>query len=124
MAKTREIVIICLFAAGLLVGCDPGGLRRVQLRLPQTQNAGGSTATNQQDVQETLQILDGVLGPLGFRAVPEPPTNNYIRVYILRQSPVMVEGRSYSRDVPIRVSQTPKGIEVAFGEFGLLDRKS
>jgi hypothetical protein len=39
---------------------------------------------------------------------------------MLSRAPVMVDGRSYTRDVPIRVTQTPTGIEIAFGQFGFL----
>ena len=74
----------------------------------------------QQDVQEALQLLETIVVPLGFKATPEQSNDTYVAVYMLSRPPVTVEGRSYSRDVPIRVSKTSTGIEVAFGHFGFL----
>jgi hypothetical protein len=116
----RALVIISVFAIALLTGCDPGGLRRVQLRLPQAPRDSSTIEVTQQDLQEALRILETVVVPLRFKAMPEESNDNYIKVYLLSRPPVTVEGRSYSRDVPIRVSLTPTGIEIAFGHFGLL----
>ncbi|HVV70592.1 MAG TPA: hypothetical protein VHI52_03695 [Verrucomicrobiae bacterium] len=114
----RSLVVISLSAL-FLVGCDPGGLRRVRVRLPQF-TSDNSIKVHQQEVQEALRLLEAVVEPLGFRDAPGQSTNSYLRVYVLSRPPVIVDGRSYSRDVPIRASQTPTGIEVAFGNFGFL----
>jgi hypothetical protein len=116
----RALVVISIVMAVFLAGCDPAGLRRVRVQLPQPTNDSGTIVIHQPDVQEALRVLDTIVEPLGFKAIPEKSTNGYIRVYMLSRPPVMVDGRSYSRDVPIRVTQTPTGIEVAFGEFGFL----
>ncbi len=91
----------------LVAGCDPGGLRRVRLRLPEPPDKSGTLVVYQADVQEALRILDGIVVPLGFEPISDQPTNAYIRVYVLSQ-------------VPIRVSRTQTGIEVSFGEVGFL----
>ena len=116
----RAIVIISVFTVALLTGCDPAGLRRVQLRLPQATKEPSTIEVTQQDLQEALRVLDAIVVPLGFKATQLETNDNYIRVYMLSCPPVTVDGRSYSRDVPIRVSKTPAGIEVAFGHFGFL----
>jgi len=116
----RGLVVISLVAAVFVVGCDPGGLRRVRVQLPQPTSDSGAIVLHQPDVQEALRVLDGVVEPIGFKATPEQCTNGYIRVYVLSRPPAIVDGRSYPRDVPIRVTQTSAGIEVAFGEFGFL----
>jgi|ERR1044071_1288551 hypothetical protein len=116
----RAFVAISLVTAFFFAGCDPVGLRRVRVRLPQPTNDSGTIVVRQQDVQEALRVLDTVVEPLGFKAAPEQSTSGYIRVYILSGSPVTVDGRSYPRDAPIRVTQTPAGIEAAFGEPGFL----
>jgi hypothetical protein len=119
-ADMRALLVIPVVTAVFLAGCDPGGLRRVQVRLPQPPSDSSTMVIHQPDVQEALRVLDRVVEPLGFKAVPEQPTNGYVRVYVLSRPPVSVNGQSYSRDVPIRVTKTPAGIEVAFGEFGFL----
>jgi hypothetical protein len=116
----RALVVIAVFTTALLTSCDPAGLRRVQLRLPNALNESSTIAVTQQDLQEALRILESIVVPLGFKAPPEQPNESYLRVYMLSRPPVIVEGRSYSRDVPICVSKTPAGIEVAFGQFGFL----
>ena len=116
----RALVIIPLLMTVVLAGCDPGGLRRVRVRLPQPPNGSGTIVLDQPDVQEALRVLDMVIEPLGFKVVPEQVTNGYIQVYILSRPPAIVDGRSYPRDVRIRITKTPTGIEVAFGEFGFL----
>ena len=112
--------VVWVLVAVLLVGCDPAGLRRVQLRLPPAPTESGTLAIDQPDVREALGIIDTVVIPLGFRLSPEQTDHNYIRVYMLSRPPTTVEGRSYSRDIPVRVTKTPTGMEVAFGEFGFL----
>lgn len=114
------LVVMWVLVAILLVGCDPAGLRRVQLRLPPTPTESGTLAIDQPNVREALGIIDTVVIPLGFRLGPEQPDHTYIRVYMLSRPPTTVEVRSYPRDIPVRVSKTPTGTEVAFGEFGFL----
>ena len=116
----RAHVVISLFGAIFLVGCDPAGLRRVRVRLPQPTHDSAAIVIGQQDLLEALRVLDAVVEPIGFKAASEQSTNGYIKVYTLSRLPANVDGRSYSRDVPIRVSQTATGIEVTFGEFGFL----
>ena len=103
----RALLVILFLMVAVVAGCDPGGLRRVRLRLPEPPGSSGTLVVHQPDVQEALRILDGVVVPLGFDPVPDQPTNTYIRVYMLSQ-------------VPIRVSRTQTGIEVSFGEVGFL----
>lgn len=114
------LVVMWVLVAALLVGCDPAGLRRVQLRLPPTPSESSTIAIDQPDVREALGIIDTAVIPLGFRLSPEQPDHNYIRVYMLSRPPATVEVRSYTRDIPIRVTKTPTGTEIAFGEFGFL----
>src|SRR5436190_9469914 len=116
----RALVIIPLLTAVVLAGCDPGGLRRVQVRLPQPTNDSGTIVLDQPDLQEPLRLLDTVVEPLGFTVAPQQASNGYIQVYILSRPPAIVDGRSYPRDVRIRITKTRAGIEVAFGEFGFL----
>jgi hypothetical protein len=103
----RALVVILVLMVVLAAGCDPGGLRRVRLRLPEAPDDSGTLVVHQPDVQEALRILDGVVVPLGFKPIPDQPTNTYIRVYMLSQA-------------PIRVSRMQTGIEVSFGEVGFL----
>jgi hypothetical protein len=119
LANVRA-ALATLLATVLLAGCDPVGLRRVQLSLVNPPEHSGTIELHQQEVQEALGVLDAVVEPLGFKTIREQPTNAYVRVYMLSRPPVVVDGRTYSRDVPIRVRKTATGIEVAFGEFGLL----
>ena len=116
----RPFVIIPLLTAVVLAGCDPGGLRRVQVRLAQPPNDGGTIVLNQPDVRQAVRVLDKIAEPLGFKVAPEQATNGYIQVYMLSRPPAIVDGRSYPRDVRIRITTIPTGIEVAFGEFGFL----
>lgn len=113
-------VVILLVTSVLLAGCDPGGSRRVRVRLHQAASGSQAIAVTHQDLQEALRVLDTVVEPLGFKSAPEQSSNDYICVYTFNPPPVTVGKRSYSRDVSIRVSETPLGIEVAFGDFGFL----
>jgi len=114
------LVISALAVVVLLTGCDPGGLRRVRVRLPQSPDASGTLTVHQADVEDALLVLDTVVVPLGFEPTQNQGTIGYIRVYTLERPPVTVEGRDYPRDVHIRVRKMPNGIEAAFGEFGFL----
>lgn len=116
----RTFIVASMVMTVFLTGCDPVGLRRVCVQLPQRPNDSATIEIHRPDVQEVLRVLDAVVEPLGFKASPEPSTNDSIRVYWLNRQPATVDGRSYSRNVPIHVIHTPKGIEVAFGHFGFL----
>jgi hypothetical protein len=70
------------------------------------------------DTQEALTVLDTVVVQHGFHlATPEP---GYIRVYTLSRPPMTVDGRVYSRTLPCRVRLVSTGLEVTFGNYGLL----
>jgi len=103
----RALIVISVLMVVVVAGCDPGGLRRVRLSLPEPPDNSGTLVVHQPEVHEALRILDGVVVPLGFEPIPDQPTKTYIRVYMLSQ-------------VPIRVSRTKAGIEVSFGEVGFL----
>lgn len=118
--RLRTFIVASMVMTVFLTGCDPVGLRRICVPVPQRPNDSATIEIHRPDVQEVLRVLDAVVEPLGFKASPEPSTNDSIRVYWLNRQPATVEGRSYSRNVPIRVIHTPKGIEVAFGHFGFL----
>ena len=120
VAGMRTFIVASMVMTVFLTGCDPVGLRRVCVQLPQRPNDSATIEIQRPDVQEVLRVLDAVVEPLGFKASSEPTTNGFIRVYWLNRQPATVEGRSYSRNVPIRVIHTPKGMEVAFGHFGFL----
>ena len=119
-AGMRTFIVASMVMTVFLTGCDPVGLRRICVPVPQRPNDSATIEIHRPDVQEVLRVLDAVVEPLGFKASSEPTTNDSIRVYWLNRQPATVEGRSYSRNVPIRVIHTPKGIEVAFGHFGFL----
>ena len=120
----RTIVFISsLIMAMLVCGCDPGGLRRVQLQLP-APNSGGTSAitVDSTDTQEALQILDAVAIRHGFHLAETEV--GCIRVYSLAQPPVTVDGHVYTRSVPCRTRLASSGILVTFGEFGFLRKKT
>lgn len=116
----RTFIVASMVMTVFLTGCDPVGLRRICVPVSQRPNDSATIEIHRPDVQEVLRVLDAVVEPLGFKVSPEPSTNDSIRVYWLHRQPATVDGRSYSRNVPIRVIHTPKGIEVAFGHFGFL----
>ena len=113
------LFISFLVVAMLVCGCDPAGLRRVQLQL-RAPNAGGTStiAVDSPDTQEALQILDAVVVRHGFHLADTE--SGYIRVYSLARPPVAVDGRVYTRSIPCRVRLTSTGLLVTFGEFGFL----
>jgi len=89
----RALVVISILMVVVVAGCDPGGLRRVRLRLPEPPDNSGTLVVHQPDVQEALRILDGVVAPLGFEPIPDQPTNTYIRFGGERRSRVTASSR-------------------------------
>jgi hypothetical protein len=120
----RAIPVTCFLLAVLLVGCDPVGLNRVQLRLSPSPVSGGTNDSailvDQPNVQEALEILDRVVIPLGFQLSPKPDSGDFIRRYTMSRSGAVEDGPAHSREIPIRVTRTVTGIEVAFDDFGFL----
>src|SRR5262245_10180963 len=111
-------LIWSLVLPAVLCGCDPGGLRRVQLQLRTPASTNSEITVDSADAKEALKILDSVVTQQGFHLTQT--TNGYIRAYSLSRPPVTVDGRVYSRDIPCRARLTSTGILVTFGEFGFL----
>ena len=115
----RAFPFICLLIVALVSGCDPTGLRRVQLQLYPANTQTSTIAVDAPDVQEALQIIDAVVVRHGFHPASQSE-QGFIRVYLLSRPPVTVSGRVYSRTLPCRVRLTATGLEVRFGNYGLL----
>jgi hypothetical protein len=115
----RALYFICLLCAVLVSGCDPTGLRRVQLQLYPSNVQASSIAVDAPDVQEALQIIDAVVLRHSFHPASQSE-QGFVRVYLLSRPPVTVDGRVYSRTLPCRVRLTATGLEVTFGNYGLL----
>jgi len=115
----RAFPFICLLIVALVSGCDPTGLRRVQLQLYPANTQTSTIAVDAPDVQEALQIIDAVVVRHGFHPASQSE-QGFIRVYLLSRPPVTVSGRVYSRTLPCRVRFTATGLEVTFGNYGLL----
>src|ERR1039458_5747864 len=113
----RSLPFISLLIAALVSGCDPTGLRRVQLQLYPANAQTSSIAVDAPDVQEALQIIDAVVLRHGFQPANQSE-QGFIRVYLLSRPPVTVDGRVYSRTLPCRVRLTTSGLEVTFGNYG------
>jgi hypothetical protein len=116
----RAILFISTLVIAILVcGCDPVGLRRVQLQLRAPKAENSSTITvDSRDTQEALQILDAVVVRHSFHLTDTD--RGYVRVYSLARPSVTVDGRVYTRSIPCRVRLTSTGLVVTFGEFGFL----
>src|SRR4051812_33753511 len=112
-------LISVLILATFVCGCDPAGLRRIQLQLraPNAENTS-AIAVDSPDTQEALQILDAVVVRHGFHLAETE--SGYIRVYSVARPPETVDGRAYTRSIPCRVRLTSTGLLVTFGEFGFL----
>lgn len=112
----RFTILTAFFLAAVVCGCDATGLRRVDLWLPARTSERSGITVDSPDIQAALQILDNVAVQHGFhRAETE---SGCIHVYA--HPPVRVKGRVYPAAIPCRVSLTATGLEVSFGEFGLL----
>lgn len=107
-----------LFLFALFVfttGCDPIGVRRVQLNLANCGPQNTSISVEASDTQHALGILDTTLIQNGYvRETQSQP--GYKRVYSL---PIEFEGKTF-RIIPCRVDMTATGIEVFFGDIGFL----
>lgn len=110
-------------AALATTGCDPGGLRRVQLQLRNPPLDNSSISLDSPDTKEALQILDSVFVRQGF-ALTEDFTNQlehgYIRLYSKKITNASDSGQNYTWTLSCRVKLTSTGIFVTFGEPGLL----
>jgi hypothetical protein len=113
-----SVFIWSLIIAVLACGCDPVGLRRVQLQLLPPTAKDSSITVDSPDTQEALHILDAVVVQHGFHLAESQP--GFVRVYSLSRPPVTVDGRVYTRSIPCRVRLTHTGLLVTFGEVGLL----
>jgi hypothetical protein len=111
----RRIFFICLLAI-LVCGCDPAGVRRVQLQFRNPSTQSNSIAVDAPDIQEALQILDTAVSQHGFVLSPQPDPN-YIRIYSL---PIKSYEGEIFRTIPCRVSLISNGLWVTFGEYGFL----
>jgi hypothetical protein len=105
---------ICILVALLAVGCDPAGLRRVQLQLTSGPALSGSISVDSPAVQEALKIVDTVVTQHGFQVTTNYSHQNkhgYIRLYSMdapAQQPATI---------PCYVWLTSTGVRVEFGEF-------
>jgi hypothetical protein len=109
---------ICLVLAFLTFGCDPAGLRRVELKLHAPSDPNSHITVESPDVQEALQTLDGIAVRHGFQRASD--TSEHVKIYRLTLAPVTVDGRTYSLTILWYVSVTPVGLEVVFSEQGFL----
>ena len=111
---------VCLMVTALfLSGCDPGGLRRIELRLRSPGSECSAISVDSPDTQGAFQLLDTVLFKQGFHLGKSEP--GYVRAYELPRSPTIYQGQTIPRkSVPCRVKLTATGIFVTFGGAGLL----
>src|SRR5437879_9702290 len=80
----RAAASICILVALLTAGCDPAGLRRVQLQLTNAPALSGRISVHSPAVQEALKILDTVVTRHGFQVRTNYSNQNahgYIRLY-------------------------------------------
>lgn len=114
MRAVTSIVLLASLAV-FACGCDPGGLRRVQLRLPAAVTGHSSQiAVDSPDVQQAFLLLDSVICRHGY--VPMPGTNGCIRLYVAKE----VDANGRECDHHCRVWPTSTGLLVTFGEPGFL----
>ena len=119
----RAGILIWPLMAALVSGCDPGGLRRVQLNLRTAPIQGGSVALDSPDIQDALKFLDSVVTNHNFYLstdLPDKSSPGSVRVYSFSRPPVTVDGHVYTRNIPCHVRLTSNGLDVTFGEFGFL----
>jgi hypothetical protein len=112
----------------LISGCDPTGLRQVQLQLqyPPTSEAA-TISLDSPNTQQALQVLDEIVVHHGFRLVANysnQSEHGYIRVYTFSFPPTMIDGQSFTRTIPIHVRLTNTGLNLTFGELGFLGGNS
>jgi hypothetical protein len=120
----RTPLIICTLIAALIVtGCDPGGLRRVQLQLRNPPLDNSSITVESPDTKEALQILDSVFVRHGFALTedyPDQREHDYIRLYTKKISNTSDDGHNFTWTLSCHVKLTSTGLFVRFGEPGLL----
>lgn len=114
--------IFLSFLLSLFVcGCDPIGLRRVQLQLSAPvpgDNTNSTLSVDSPDVEEALGILDKVAIQHGLHRTNNEP--GYIRVYRINGPPETHNGDVYTWTLPCRVKLTSAGLLVTFGNPGFL----
>jgi len=116
---TMQARTLMIFLAVVLVaGCDPGGLRRIQLQLTHPNVQNGSITVDSSETQEALQILDAVTARHGFQRIEDQA--GHIRTYSFNQQQVMKDGQTTPRSIPCRAWLTSSCLEVTFGDYGFL----
>jgi hypothetical protein len=116
----RTTIFLALMIVAVLVcGCDPVGLRRIELRLhaPATESTD-SIAVDSPQTEEALQILNTVALQHGFN--PAGPEKGYLRVYSYDRPAVTIEGQVFQPTIPCRVELTRTGLLVTFGGYGFV----
>jgi len=104
--------------ATLVCGCDPTGLRRIELRLHAPTSESNSIALDSPQNADALKILDDITLRHGFH--PSDSEAGYIRVYSFDRPSVEVNGQMRSRVIHCRVQPASPGLLVTFGEYGFL----
>ena len=115
------VVTVLAFLFALFVcGCDPAGIRRVELQLHPSivGNNTNTISVEAPNVQEALAVLDKVVMAHGLHLTNDQP--GYIRVYCREGPPETYNGHTRVFSFFCRVRLIPSGIEVTFGNFGLL----
>lgn len=105
MWLNRFANIIAILLAGLLCGCDPAGLRRVQLQLRPPSNQSSTIAIDSPDIRDALEVLDAVVARHGFKRAETD--NNFARVYHFTRRRSGENGREHTRDIPCHARLTP-----------------
>jgi len=96
----------------LFCGCDPYGLRTVELELPGPNDGPNRIVVDSPYLQEALRILDVVATKHGFHLSDDE--QGYIRVYSKTVNPDR-------RILKCRLHTRPQGLEITFGEYGFLE---
>jgi hypothetical protein len=104
-----------LIVAMFVCGCDPGGLRRVDLDLASPPSQDNIIAVDSPDAQKALQFLDLVVAKRGWHLAETEA--GYVRVYSLNYPKV---SEAYTHTTHCRVMLTSNGFHVTFGEPGFL----
>jgi hypothetical protein len=124
-ASMRIFAVICTLIAALVTcGCDPGGLRRMQLQLRNPPADNSTISVDSPDTKEALQILDSVFTRNGFKLTedyPDQQEHDYMRLYSKQISTRSDDGHIYTRTISCHVRLTSTGIFVTFGEPGYLE---
>ena len=119
----RATALVWFVLVALVSGCDPVGLRRVDLRLHDPLSEASRITVDAPDVHEALQIFDAAVLRHGFQLVSDEHSRHegdYVRVYAFNCKSETNNGNVYTRTVACRARLTPTGLEATFGQFGLL----